>query len=1113
MRRQLAAIAAVSYNVGLMVRQASEHNRRDGSKFDKLRTTMTPENSRELKSKRTGRRIFAGFATVLLAILVALYFGIPQAARYLTRSELASIGINVEGSSTIDWNIFSSRMSAGPLEFSSADAEPGLISRLALQYDLRRLFERRASLETVTLEGVDLLLKRKTDGNLTLNGIDLAAILAPKTEPSGTPKDEMAPWEFGTEEFSFLDSKLVFIDAVTGGTAVFEIERLRLRLFRTWDPATPGKFELIGSINDIQLVLKGEVQPFSDEIELLVEGDLSEATLEKIAQFTGPYGLERENGVMSARLETRLKLVDGRIEATTEGRITIAGIDVGGAEIGGVELDELVVDLDISTVSRPDRTNHGEGSIGIRLGEARLFAPDGTTLSLEGAELQVTELDIDRRARGEKIQAASGDSTEPSPVVLSLVELFVDLLVRLIEELANDDISGRGFASFEHGAIQVEIPPLEPRPGLKVTLNSGQVDLRDVSVESIGGNSISVRGGLGAVLGLSATTLSTSEGDIHTDVGSVEITVTVRKARDQDGVFNYDFDISADAQALKASMPGPQKQTRLNASLRSLDVAFNHVVGTETPTTGSVSSRVETALEGFEADIPQVGGSVAVAADRIIVSLSSLESDVAPERGSLNLSGTSSLSALRATVPPQEGHPELALGIGELVVDANQFSSTTTDAQEHWKGSFDLGLDAIAAEVRSEVASTVNVGSLTLNGVEADQSMAVGIDDIAIGGLQADLTLDAIKAFEGGEESDLGEENEDGEKNERPGTPTFRFDQFDIGSGSTVRFTDTSVDPPATLEIDLNEIRVTNIDSRKPDQQSEVTVDLKINAFTGVSIAGWATPLNYAKPDFDLKADVDQLELPVVSPYLDRMLGLHLNKGTLSLSANGVAKNSALNGEVWIAVDDLEVSPVTPQDAADFKDEFHVSVEFATGVLKDKEGRIELTLPITGTVDDPKIRLGDVVKKALRGSVRTVFRNKFRKDEDDTIFEPVPFAPGSTSLDDQARNVADRYVEMLNAQKELTIYVCGQATAQDFAKIVAAEEPSSTSDISASSAVASDDPEGEQEKAMVELAMTRTEVVRGYFIQQKGIDTDRIAQCRVSSNAEDPRPPRVELSM
>jgi outer membrane protein OmpA-like peptidoglycan-associated protein len=274
--------------------------------------------------------------------------------------------------------------------------------------------------------------------------------------------------------------------------------------------------------------------------------------------------------------------------------------------------------------------------------------------------------------------------------------------------------------------------------------------------------------------------------------------------------------------------------------------------------------------------------------------------------------------------------------------------------------------------------------------------------------------------------------------------------------------------------------------------------------------------LKHPEPDFDLELHIDQLELPLISPYLDQMLGLHVNKGTLFVTANGVAQNSALNGELGIAVDDLEVTPVTPEDGKAFKEEFRVSVEFATGVLKDKEGRIELRLPVSGTVAEPKIRYGEVVKKALRGAVRTVFRNKFRKDEGDDIFASVVFAPGSAELDDKAKDVVDQYVAMLKEQKELSIYVCGQATAQDYTTIVSTEKSSSekrSAAVASASAEAPVAPDREHEKELVALAMERTEVVRGYFIEENGIDTDRVAQCRVSTNAQDTKPPRVELSL
>ena len=340
---------------------------------DKKRKNYNNNNKlseKKIRKKRKSLRILAISLSVFSILIVGLYFGIPEAARYLVRSELSKLGMSFHRGSRVHWNIFTSEMYGGPVEFWSADAEPGVIETVRLKYNLEHLLDRRASLQTIILEGIDLQMKRKMDGTFTLNGINLSEFLT--AEPDRPEEPESNPWGVGVDDLVFEDSRLIFVDEVTNGTLVLAIERLDLGRFRSWEPETPGRFDLKGSTNGIQLLLKGEATPFADVITVSVEGDLNGATLEKVAKFTGPLGLERQGGVLNARIETDLNLVDGRVEETTTATLKVTDLDVGGAKIGGMAVDEAHMDIDIQTVSYPDRTNKVNGSIGLTLGATKL---------------------------------------------------------------------------------------------------------------------------------------------------------------------------------------------------------------------------------------------------------------------------------------------------------------------------------------------------------------------------------------------------------------------------------------------------------------------------------------------------------------------------------------------------------------------------------------------------------------------------------------------------------------------------------------------------------------------------------------------------------------------
>ena len=78
-------------------------------------------------------------------------------------------------------------------------------------------------------------------------------------------------------------------------------------------------------------------------------------------------------------------------------------------------------------------------------------------------------------------------------------------------------------------------------------------------------------------------------------------------------------------------------------------------------------------------------------------------------------------------------------------------------------------------------------------------------------------------------------------------------------------------------------------------------------------------------------------------------------------------------------------------------------MKFATALLKDRNGVIELDVPVTGSIDDPKFRIGpivwQVIKNLLVKAVTAPFAllgSLFAGAEEAQF---VDFAPGSATLD------------------------------------------------------------------------------------------------------------------
>jgi peptidoglycan hydrolase-like protein with peptidoglycan-binding domain len=362
-----------------------------------------------------------------------------------------------------------------------------------------------------------------------------------------------------------------------------------------------------------------------------------------------------------------------------------------------------------------------------------------------------------------------------------------------------------------------------------------------------------------------------------------------------------------------------------------------------------------------------------------------------------------------------------------------------------------------------------------------------------------------------------------------------------------IHFVDDVVTPEVRVDTVFEEFQVKDLNTRNTDQATDLTIQAQINEFTGLQLKGWTKGIGL-NADMDLDLQVKNLELATYSPYVVRMAGVYLNSGQLDTKVEGLAKRGVLQGEIQLDLAHMDFKPLDKEDAARIADQMGgVPLETAVSLLQDDDGRIDLTLPLSGTLNKPDVDISSAVTKAIGGVLKKVFPPTLALSMLSKIgkgggasFEPVEFAPGSAELDDTSRQYLDSVVAFLNEHPKLSLKVCGRATALDRQQLVASA-PSQTRQQTG----ATQTPEAHTESAQVEtdsapagasppdkkpaqtpqidsaqlaetleqLALERKNAVRSYMVKDKGIDAARVPECRSTYEAEDQGSPRVVISL
>jgi hypothetical protein len=241
-----------------------------------------------------------------------------------------------------------------------------------------------------------------------------------------------------------------------------------------------------------------------------------------------------------------------------------------------------------------------------------------------------------------------------------------------------------------------------------------------------------------------------------------------------------------------------------------------------------------------------------------------------------------------------------------------------------------------------------------------------------------------------------------------------------VVKSSQANFADLSVKPNFATGIQSLEGAVTGLSSR---ENSRAKVDLhgSVDAFSPVAITGEVNILSAALYT-DLSMSFKNIELSTFNPYSGKFAGYNISKGKLTTELHYKVDGRKLDAQHHITVEQLEFGEKTES-----KDAVSLPVKLAVALLKDRDGVIDLDLPVTGSLDDPKFRLGPIIWKVfvniLEKAVTAPFALLGSLFGGGPDLQFVDFQPGAADLDSAAVSKAQNIAKALNARPQLKIEI------------------------------------------------------------------------------------------
>ena len=264
-----------------------------------------------------------------------------------------------------------------------------------------------------------------------------------------------------------------------------------------------------------------------------------------------------------------------------------------------------------------------------------------------------------------------------------------------------------------------------------------------------------------------------------------------------------------------------------------------------------------------------------------------------------------------------------------------------------------------------------------------------------------------------------------------PLAPVVQFGPVSLVNGK-VLFSDFFIKP--NYSADLSELtgKLSAFSSEAPGGEP-VLADLELRGraegSASLEILGKLNPL--AQPlALDITGKVRDLELPPLTPYSVKYAGHGIERGKLSVDVSyKVLPSGQLTASNRLVLHQLTFGE--PVEGAPNS----LPVKLAVALLADRQGVIDLDLPISGSLNDPQFRVGPVIFKIIVNLIGKALTSPFSLlasafgggDE----MSHVAFAPGSATLTPEAQQNLGKVVKALADRPALKITVTGMASLQD----------------------------------------------------------------------------------
>ena len=253
-------------------------------------------------------------------------------------------------------------------------------------------------------------------------------------------------------------------------------------------------------------------------------------------------------------------------------------------------------------------------------------------------------------------------------------------------------------------------------------------------------------------------------------------------------------------------------------------------------------------------------------------------------------------------------------------------------------------------------------------------------------------------------------------------TMPIQVDKIQVKNGAII-YNNDAVKPPFTTR--LTELNATvNQLSSTSSRSANLDVEGLLDG-TRLEVKGTLNPFN--APTLNLEGSLASLSLHNFSPFSAEFTGYPIKQGHLNFNGAYSLKDDLLKGNNAIQIHKLEFGALDPNAKSP------VPVGLAVSLLQNRDGRIDLNIPISGSINDPEFSVSGVILKVIVNLFSKAITSPFALigsvfgGSPDMDLSHIEFASGSSDLSPENTKALEIIAKAMQDRPALKVKIMGVA--------------------------------------------------------------------------------------